>query len=209
MPNFCGSDNPRDNIRQLLGKHLRKLGLVDDWKACLARNYEKFDDRTKAYDSAYLEIRHYIVSRRMPIVSENGWKMPDKMPMPKPFGPKASEKPVENDKQMIYNVPANAFDNRPHVTAKQEIEWVAEHLTVIRPSHHNCPSAKAWGLLQFAKDNDKNRAVFWSNHYAKLIPSKSEEEAKKAKKQDTKRMLARIDDALSKFEKADEEEILN
>jgi hypothetical protein len=88
-------------------------------------------------------------------------------PRPPAPPPKANELPENVDRKLFY---------KPQASPREAVEWVAANIAVSDVQPGDCPGPEAWGLLCWARKNEGNLNTFWTSHYPKLMPSKSENE---------------------------------
>jgi hypothetical protein len=110
---------------------------------------------------------------------------------------KADEKGSGGAGAFDFNLPvpgsisADTFKGKPEISNGEVLDWVGENLSIqgIRPE--DCPCAKAWNLLQWAR-SPVNATDFWLM-WAKRIPPKSKTDEENDKSDDGRKEISIIE----------------
>lgn len=92
-----------------------------------------------------------------------------------PRPPHVPSRPSASPSELPENVERSRF-YKPSASPREAVEWVAANIAVSDVEPEDCPGPEAWGLLCWARKNEGNLNTFWTSHYPKLMPSKSENE---------------------------------
>lgn len=92
-----------------------------------------------------------------------------------PRPPHVPARPSAGSSELPENVARSRF-YKPSASPREAVEWVAANIAVSDVEPEDCPGPEAWGLLCWARKNEGNLNTFWTSHYPKLMPSKSENE---------------------------------
>jgi hypothetical protein len=85
-----------------------------------------------------------------------------------------------------------------HVSEKDAIRWVAEHLAVESVKKEDAPSHMAWALFVDVKFGSISRQEFWGL-WAKLLPTKAQLEREEDAADSNEKLHDLIDELLAKL----------
>ena len=80
---------------------------------------------------------------------------------------------------------------------RELIEWVIENLIIEDVGPYDAPSAGAYGLLLFARENPESRSLVYQQYF-KLLPSRQQIEKQQSYEDDGKDQTAFIDRLIAK-----------
>jgi hypothetical protein len=188
-------------VKRRIREEFLTLGLWDEFVALRERLVAEMP-REQAWEQAAVEVRrlHKLPVEEVPhedAVSQpdtcNGAPVEEGSPPPGLPAVEAAEpatlgQVIEDSRRMRAAFPVDRFQGKT-CSPRVAVEWVAANIAVEGVRPEDCPGPEAWGLLFWARHG--NQGTFWTNHYTKLMPSKSEVDGG-AKRYDDGRDLDRL-----------------
>ena len=117
----------------------------------------------------------------------------------------ADNDPVAADGHVLsgHGVSLDDFSGKQPVSARQVVQWVFNHIDVddVEPGH--APSAGAWSFLQRVRKHPDLLKEFYRSIWAKMLPTRSEIEAREKFEDDGRDQLHLIEQIRRARETAD------
>jgi hypothetical protein len=127
------------------------------------------------------------------------------------FGPESYRAPVaEADPDDDTVLPAgdavsmDVFCDKPPVTARAVVQWVFDHIDIEDVKPEDAPSAGAWSFLQRVRTYPDLLKEFYRTIWAKMLPTRSEIEAREKFEDDGREQLHLIDQIQRARDRANE-----
>ncbi len=96
------------------------------------------------------------------------------------------------------------FQNKPPVTARAVVQWVFDHIDITDVRPEDAPSSGAWSFLQRVRTYPDLLKEFYRSIWAKMLPTRSEIEAREKFEDDGREQLHLIEQIQRARDKADE-----
>ena len=96
------------------------------------------------------------------------------------------------------------FDDKPAVTARAVVQWVFDHIDVADVKPADAPSSGAWSFLQRVRTYPDLLKEFYRSIWAKMLPTRSEIEAREKFEDDGREQLHLIEQIQRARDKANE-----
>jgi len=129
------------------------------------------------------------------------------------FSPESYRAPVdESDSADDSVLPAgnsvcmDDFCDKPPVTARAVVQWCFDHIDIEDAKPEDAPSSGAWSLLQRVRMHPDLLKEFYRTIWAKMLPTRSEIEAREKFEDDGRQQLHLIDQIEAERDKANGKE---
>lgn len=96
------------------------------------------------------------------------------------------------------------FQDKPPVTARAVVQWVFDHIDIADVRPEDAPSSGAWSFLQRVRTYPDLLKEFYRSIWAKMLPTRSEIEAREKFEDDGREQLHLIEQIQRARDKADE-----
>ncbi len=96
------------------------------------------------------------------------------------------------------------FADKPPVTARAVVQWVFDHIDVTNVKPQDAPSSGAWSFLQRVRTYPDLLKEFYRSIWAKMLPTRSEIEAREKFEDDGREQLHLIEQIQRARDKANE-----
>jgi hypothetical protein len=98
----------------------------------------------------------------------------------------------------------SVFADKPPVTARTVVQWVFDHIDITDVRPEDAPSSGAWSFLQRVRTYPDLLKEFYRSIWAKMLPTRSEIEAREKFEDDGREQLHLIEQIQRARDKADE-----
>jgi len=98
----------------------------------------------------------------------------------------------------------DVFADKPSVTARAVVQWVFDHIDIKGVKPQDAPSAGAWSFLQRVRSYPDLLKEFYRTIWAKMLPTRSEIEARERFEDDGREQLHLIDQIQRARDRANE-----
>lgn len=97
--------------------------------------------------------------------------------------------------------PRETFEGKD-CSEQEAVRWVADNLAVEMVNVEHAPSARAWGLLNWVRQDTDNEKDFWKSIYPKLAPPKSDVQIEASEAKTAGKTKEPVVDIIERFERA-------
>ena len=102
----------------------------------------------------------------------------------------------------IDSIVLDTFEGKPAASARQIVQWVFDHIDVTDIQPEDAPSPGAWSFLQRVRQYPELLKEFYRSIWAKMLPTRSEIEAREKFEDDGREQLHLIDQIRQARDKA-------
>jgi len=96
------------------------------------------------------------------------------------------------------------FDGKPAAKLRDELDWVAANVCIIDVRPEDAPSATAWGMLAWARQNWTNWTEFYKSFMSRLMPTRSQVDREDDFSDDGRNVERTIESVLGSLHGADD-----
>jgi len=100
---------------------------------------------------------------------------------------------ITADRGGIDSIVLDVFEGKPTASARQIVQWVFDHIDVEDIQPEDAPSPGAWSFLQRVRQHPELLKEFYRSIWAKMLPTRSEIEAREKFEDDGREQLHLID----------------
>ena len=127
--------------------------------------------------------------------AKSAWAKARQKFQPTPDGASMAESDADDDPVLPAGdiVCLDVFADKPSVTARAVVQWVFDHIDITDVKPEDAPSSGAWSFLQRVRSYPDLLKEFYRTIWAKMLPTRSEIEARERFEDDGREQLHLIE----------------